>query len=132
MLSSRHPAPPHSRLDPTGGFPVWDMHTTEHKFMTLVQADGLGQIENSGAGVDQGDFFAKGMALTPKSNPNTNRWDGDETGIWLTDIGAAGDTIEFTLAVVGPSGSWWQARLGMGMAAVCVCPCVCTGKASTV
>jgi M6 family metalloprotease-like protein len=58
------------RVDNRGYF-VFTNHATDRKFIRLIQADGLNEIERLVGDVDAEDYFKKGDALGPHTNPDS-------------------------------------------------------------
>nr|WP_238710552.1 M6 family metalloprotease domain-containing protein [Oceanipulchritudo coccoides] len=69
---------------PTDGLFLWHIHgalnennngflfnnsRTEHKMMRLIQRDGLEEVEQLGANIDEGDLFGPGDTFSPWSEP---------------------------------------------------------------
>ncbi len=81
----------------------YDNSYTEHKLLRLMEADGLEEIEAGGA-ADVDDYYDSDEELTPSSNPNSNKYDGSNPGIYCTDTSAPGDTMtaDFILYTSNP------------------------------
>jgi len=74
-----------STLDENGNNFKFDNSYSEHKYLKLMQADGLDQIEDKQK-ADAGDFFVDGKMFTPATDPNSSRYDGSNTGVFIKDI----------------------------------------------
>lgn len=82
---------------------LYDNSYTSHKLLTLMQADGLGQIESSSASADAGDFYVSPKTLTPLTTPNSNRFNGTSSNVYVTSIGAGGGaTMNATFSIGTP------------------------------
>jgi len=82
----------------TEGSNNYQQQTPEfHYLVTLVQADGDWDLENHRNYGDGGDLFcaAASTACTPETSPNTDWWDGSESGAYFLNIGASGATMSF-------------------------------------
>ncbi|NPA44761.1 MAG: M6 family metalloprotease domain-containing protein [Chlorobi bacterium] len=106
-------------LDANGSNYLYDNSYTEHKLLRLMEADGLEQIE-TGAYADANDFYVKGSEFTPNTTPNSNAYNGDSTGINITDISDASETISFKVSMHGimsylshytMSENYWETKL---------------------
>lgn len=77
---------------------------TAHKLLRLMEADGLEEIENGDHDADAGDYYQTGLVLSPASTPNSNRYDGSDSGITCNDFSApaADMTADFTLYTSNP------------------------------
>ena len=67
----------------------------QHYQCALLQADGRRDLELN---VNQGDGFdlygeTPGIALSGESSPHSREWDGRDSGLVISDIGAPGETI---------------------------------------
>ena len=95
---------------PGGGMMIWHLDAlagndyaynntnTPHKLLRLMEADGLQQIEsNSGANAD--DFYRAARAFTPTSVPNSNRYDGNSSGVSVTNFTPAQATMKALFTV---------------------------------
>ena len=77
-------------LDATGRDYLYNNQYTAHKLISLVEADGLGQIEASSAFADAGDFYNSPTTFGPTTNPNSNRYNGSATEVAITGLSASG------------------------------------------
>ncbi len=73
-----------ARVDVDGRF-LYDNSYTDHKLIRLMEADGLEEIEQN-LGADAGDFYTPGDVFSPLSVPNSNRYDGTPTNLFLSEI----------------------------------------------
>lgn len=84
-----------------GGYDyVYDNSYTELKLLRLMEADGLEQIE-LGYQADAGDYYLPGKTFTPMSTPNSNRYDGEPSRLWINEITDNGGTMSFTAEYAG-------------------------------
>jgi M6 family metalloprotease-like protein len=73
-----------------------------HYQCALLQADGHRDLElnnNQGDGADLFDATA-GVALSSATNPNSREWDGRDSGLTISSVGAPGPVIAFTAGAV--------------------------------
>ncbi len=107
---------------PDHGMAVWHVDTEgnnsneqqtpeSHYLVTLVQADGDWDLENHVNYGDGSDLYAAPsyVACTPGTYPNTDWWDGSESGAFFSNISASGATMtydfynaSFTLGLSSP------------------------------
>jgi M6 family metalloprotease-like protein len=78
---------------------------TRHYQCALLQADGRRDLELDENQGDGTDLFAatSGTALSAESVPHTREWDGRDSGLMISDIGAPGPTIDFTVGRAEPA-----------------------------
>ena len=88
-------------LDDSGYDYVNDNSYTEHKLLRLMEADGLEEIETAGANANAGDYYNTGNAFGPATTPNSNRYDGSDSRVFVKDISAAGATMSFSAGLEG-------------------------------
>ncbi len=83
---------------------IYDNSYTEHKLLRLMEADGLEEIETGDGWADIGDYYDSGEELSPTSTPNSDKYDGSNPGITVTDVSAPGDTMtaDFILYTSNP------------------------------
>jgi len=67
---------------------------TEHKLLRLMEADGQESIEK-GYTAHAGDYYVRGCTIGPQSFPNSNRYDGTESGVSVYGISPSGVTMGF-------------------------------------
>lgn len=79
---------------------VYDNSYTEFKLLRLMEADGLEQIEQ-GFQANAGDYYLPGNTFTPMSTPNSNRYDGETSRLWINDITQNSGTISFAAEFAG-------------------------------
>ncbi|MEP0813450.1 MAG: M6 family metalloprotease domain-containing protein [bacterium] len=77
-----------ARVDEGGGT-RYNNSYTDHKYIKLMEADGLDEIENGG-GANAGDYYTEGTSLSPVTYPNSNDYSGAPTGITVNNISPAG------------------------------------------
>ncbi|ETW94532.1 MAG: hypothetical protein ETSY2_49645, partial [Candidatus Entotheonella gemina] len=68
-----------------------------HYQCALIQADGHFDLESSQRGGDEGDLYASihGIALSDVTVPNSNEWDGSDSGLVISGIGPSASKIAF-------------------------------------
>lgn len=76
---------------------VYDNSYTSHKLLRLTEADGLEEIEKD-LDADGDDYYVSGRTFGTATTPNSNRYDGTETGVVVFDIGPSGNPISFKLS----------------------------------
>ncbi len=83
--------------DTRGSNEYQDGTPQNHYQCALLQADGRFDLEHTERGGDTGDLYEaiRGTALNSKTVPNADVWDGSDSGLSVSDIGAAGETIDF-------------------------------------
>jgi len=76
---------------------------TSHKFIRLMEADGLEEIEQN-YWVDRGDYYKEGDSFSDITNPNSKKYNGTKSGISLSNISinSKNETISF-IATAGKS-----------------------------
>lgn len=69
----------------------------KHYLVTLVQADGDWDLEANNNTGDSGDLYAapNDKSVTDCTDPNTNWWDGTNSGLALTNISASSANMTF-------------------------------------
>lgn len=72
-----------------------------HYQTALLQADGRKDLERNGNPGDSGDLFGavNGVALSGQTNPSTRQWDGQDSGLIISDISRPGEEIHFRVSV---------------------------------
>ncbi|MFH1865260.1 MAG: M6 family metalloprotease domain-containing protein [Candidatus Eisenbacteria bacterium] len=93
---------------PDDGMAIWHVDTEGsnsnqqqtpalHYLVTLVQADGNWDLENNRNYGDGTDLYAatRYTACTPATYPNTDWWDGSESGAFFSNIGASSAMMSF-------------------------------------
>jgi M6 family metalloprotease-like protein len=93
---------------PDDGLAVWHVDTQgsnnnqqqtpeQHYLVTLVQADGRWDLEHNQNYGDATDLYGSPRypACTPATYPNTDWWDGTESGAFFTGISEPGGTMTF-------------------------------------
>ena len=86
-----------ARLDAWSNNFLYDNSYTAHKLLRLTEADGLEEIETSGAAADAGDYYQAGMTFGPFSVPNSSRYDGLATAMGATGIIGTGTPMSLTV-----------------------------------
>jgi M6 family metalloprotease-like protein len=89
-------------LNPAGTGLLYDQHTTEHKFLRVMEADGLEQIEQD-LGGDSGDFWKPGQTFDVNSTPNSRRYDGTDSAVEVKNIRVVGNDILAFVAAGDPA-----------------------------
>lgn len=87
-----------STLDITGNDFKFDNSYTDHKYIRLMEADGLEQIESSFP-ADEGDFYTEGNEFGPATIPDSLEYDGTNSGVFLKDIISYGETFSFSAGI---------------------------------
>ena len=95
---------------PGGGMAIWHLDAlagddyaynntnTPHKLLRLMEADGLEQIESNG-GANANDFYRAGRAFTPTSVPSSTRYNGNSSGVSVTNFTPAQATMKALFTV---------------------------------
>lgn len=94
---------------PDDGLAIWhidedgsndnnEMTPTSHYKVTLVQADGLWDMENNRNSGDANDLWSSPTytVCNPDTAPNTRWWDGTASKLYVKAISASGATMTFT------------------------------------
>ena len=111
LVENREPVGYDAAL-PGCGLLVWHIDETRtsgnsanaddsHRLVDLEEADGLSQIDDFSSYGDDGDPFpgASGnQAFNDDSNPNSHVYNGQATGVSLTNIGGCGSSVTADLA----------------------------------
>lgn len=87
-------------LDSSGYDYVSDNSYSEHKLLRLMEADGLEEIEQD-LWADAGDFYKSGDVFSPVSAPNSSRYDGINSRVWIKEISTPGEAMTFTAKLEG-------------------------------
>ncbi|MBI4679156.1 MAG: M6 family metalloprotease domain-containing protein [Elusimicrobia bacterium] len=85
-----------ARLDGNGNDFLYDNSYAEHKLLRLMEADGLEEIENNLDYADAGDFYASGKLFGSDSTPNSKKYDGTDTRVFVSDIAGTDDSRTLT------------------------------------
>lgn len=101
---------------PDDGLAVWHVDTLGnnnnqqqtpelHYLVTLVQADGWWNLENNVNAGDGTDLYGapEFTECTPETNPDTDWWDGSESGLALNGMSTSGVTMTFDFLDVPPA-----------------------------
>jgi M6 family metalloprotease-like protein len=86
-----------ARLDTWNYDFLYNNSYTAHKLLRLMEADGLEEIENFSASADAGDYYKAGMMFGPATVPNSSRYDGTPTSMYMTSI--TGTTTPMTVTI---------------------------------
>jgi M6 family metalloprotease-like protein len=102
---------------PDDGLAIWHVDTEGdndnqqqtpelHYLVTLVQADGRWDLENNVNAGDGTDLYAAPAytECSPETSPNTDWWDGSESGLSLNGIGVSGAAMTFDFLDAPPAG----------------------------
>ena len=84
-----------ARLGSDGRF-EYNNSNTVHKLISVVQADGLGQIENGQPG-NAGDYYNTGSTLSATSTPACSYFDGGMCKWALSGISASGPSMSYSI-----------------------------------
>lgn len=99
---------------PNDGLLIWHVHGqpnlngdgfqfdnsyTDHKLIQLLRADSASDFATNGR-AGSGTYFTAGRSLTPLSSPNSNGFDGQATGISVTDISASAEIMTLKVGFV--------------------------------
>ena len=95
---------------PCSGLAIWhvdelgsnnseQMSPTQHYECSLEQADGRCDLENGQNYGDEGDLFgaAGRLVFSDTSSPSSKWWNGKDSGLRITNIGAPGQQIAFSV-----------------------------------
>jgi M6 family metalloprotease-like protein len=88
-----------AQLDASGSNYLYDNSYTDHKLLRLMEADGLEQIETLSASADAGDFYTIGDSFTPFTTPDSTAYSNTPTGIEVSGITAAADSMSFDVNI---------------------------------
>jgi len=89
-------------LNSSGTDYLYDNSYTSHKLLSLMEADGLSEIE-SGDYADAGDYYVPGSVFNPYSNPNSYNYSSNDTGVVVDNIAYAGNTILGRFGIIAKS-----------------------------
>jgi len=84
----------------TLGSNEWQEGTrNRHYQCALLQADGSLDLENNRNVGDEGDMFGEtqGVAISDTTIPSSRMWDGTDSGLMVSEIGAPSQDIAFTV-----------------------------------
>ena len=83
-----------ARLDSQNYDFLYDNSYSAHKLLRLMEADGLEEIEQGGS-ANAGDYYSAGESFGPGTAPNSNKYDGAITGVFVNNISEAVGAITF-------------------------------------
>ncbi|HOD34364.1 MAG TPA: M6 family metalloprotease domain-containing protein [Syntrophales bacterium] len=89
-----------ARLDASGNDFLYNNSGSSHKLLRLMEADGFEQIE-AGGRADCGDYYKSPFFLGPCTTPSSRRYDGTDTGVWVTDISNPGNSMSAKFQIGG-------------------------------
>ncbi|MBI9018271.1 MAG: M6 family metalloprotease domain-containing protein [Phycisphaerae bacterium] len=89
-------------IDADGSNNNEQMTPSQHYRVSVEQADGNFQLENNNSSGGSGDLFHDGYRdiFNKNTTPDSNWWDGSESGFALWDISAVGDVMSFKVGLV--------------------------------
>ncbi len=101
---------------PGSGLAIWHVDETlgdrdsqqntyaQHYVVSLIQADGNLDLENDVNGGDEGDLFSSPYYpnWSAQTLPNSNWWDGRDSGVSVSSISAPGNTMTFNFQQTTP------------------------------
>jgi M6 family metalloprotease-like protein len=87
-----------SRLTGDGSDFIYDNSYAVHKLLRLMEADGLEEIEKGGQ-ADAGDYYANGSAFGPITKPNSKRYDGESSRVFMNNISAPAAVMSLTAGI---------------------------------
>jgi M6 family metalloprotease-like protein len=92
--------------DTLGSNELQDGSPSRHYQCALLQADGHLDLEHDVNQGDGTDLFAasSGVVLSATTLPSSRRWDGADSGLVLSALGAPGTTIKFTAGEASTGG----------------------------
>ena len=101
---------------PDNGLAIWHVDTdgdnsnqqqtpASHYLVTLVQADGDWDLENDRNVGDNTDLYAapQYVMCTPETYPNTDWWDGSESGLCFMEVSASSAVMTFDYGDLPPA-----------------------------
>jgi M6 family metalloprotease-like protein len=84
------------KVDETGNNSNEEMTPASHYECSLIQADGLNELEN-GIGIgNNGDLFDQGSRFSDITQPNSKWWDGTASGLNISGVSAPGPVMTFS------------------------------------
>jgi len=78
-----------------------DNSYTDHKYIRLMEADGLEQIEKN-LSADNGDFYTNGDVFGPLTEPGSNDYNGRNSGVLIKNINIGSGVATFNATVDVP------------------------------
>ncbi|MCX6565870.1 MAG: M6 family metalloprotease domain-containing protein [Candidatus Aminicenantes bacterium] len=89
-----------ARWNDEWNFFLYDNSYTEHKYVRLMEADGLEEIEKN-RGANAGDFYTPGGAFNSGTTPNSNAYDGARTNASVDKITVLGQDMTCRISFAG-------------------------------
>jgi M6 family metalloprotease-like protein len=80
------------RLKADGSNFLYDNSYTDHKLLRLMEADGLEEIEKN-VKANVGDFYVSPNTFSKFTNPNSDNYNSQTTGVRVDNISTSGNTI---------------------------------------
>lgn len=91
------------RFLPSSGLAVYHCDTVgdPHGPCTLLQADGRLGLERNAQFGDEGDLFSsiRGVAASRATLPSTRLWNGDDSGLVISNVSAADERMSFRIGI---------------------------------
>lgn len=84
------------KIDETGNNSNEAMTADSHYECSLVQADGLTDLEMGANNGGPGDLYGQGGVFSSQSRPGSTWWDGTASGLNIRNISAPGPVITFS------------------------------------
>lgn len=87
-----------STLDSSGSIFLFNNSYTDHKFLRLMEADGLEEIEQKRS-VDSGDFYLPPSTFDNATTPNSRNYAGAPTGVEVDQLTSPGASMSARFTV---------------------------------
>ncbi len=99
-------------VDQNGDNSFNQMTASKHFLVSVEQADNLFQLERNGNSGADGDLFHAGYktSFNDTTSPSAKWWNGTNSGLSISGIGAIGSSITFIKGSSGPSASRYEAE----------------------